>query len=102
MPLKLAPADWTLSKLHIPKYNDVTSLWQWHSDGDGDNDDYDDKRSESSDDCYKEDMKGGGPLSTDSNNGGNSWTGCINRPLHFNSRRSDRNLMEAAVFKLIR
>jgi hypothetical protein len=47
------------------------------------------------------DMKGGGSLSTGNNNGGNCGTGCINRPLHFNSRKNDRNLMEAAVPKLI-
>jgi hypothetical protein len=77
------------------------SVYEWHSDNDDDNGDYYNKRSESSDGCYKEDVKGGGPLSTGSNNGGNSWTSCINRPLHFNSHKSDRSLMEAAVFKLI-
>ena len=55
----------------------------------------------SSDGCYKENMKGGSPPSTGSNNGGNSLTGCINRPLHFNSHKNDRNSMEGAVFKLI-
>ena len=39
---------------------------------DDDDDDCDDKHSESSDGCYKEDIKVGSPPSTGSNNGGNN------------------------------
>jgi hypothetical protein len=49
----------------------------------------------------EKDTKGGGQLITGSSYGRNSSTGLVNRALHFNSHENDRNLMEAAVLKLI-
>ena len=99
MPLKYTPAGWSLTNSIFPS----VTMWSVY--------DSDmmvmmtimmtcDKRSESSDGYYKEDVKEGGPLSTGSSNGGNSWTGCMNRPLHFNSCKNDRSVLETTVFKL--